>query len=749
MEDFPFELGHDFTIEQLSEIDPDPALYRNYESVFRSLPWNQPIQGDTIANTVLHQESFVTAISVEDEYHQSLCNSGTQESPPSSPPHRSAGLLPSNKSIKARDPAEPKLTSALAPRVLKRVYVEREPYPTPLPTPPRPLKWAQPKSCAFREDQEESGSQPVLPLVADQAAKGGPTSRVGEDPIESRVPKSTAIQTTELLFKDANIPEGEVPCVCFEHKGSIVCDEIFGLDCLPLFELLFAEAGSNVMREAHRRRLTLELNVLDWDTDTLGRWKRRKVTYKYGFKAMIVGQISTPCFEEQEVTHYSRYAVSVDCKSSTPFVPYGGSFFIGNQYCLTQAGPGHARMRVFCRVEFTRLLLLKEKISSTSIEGVSLYFKELVDTMRSAVLARKIDCQLPPPVPETLPELIRDGRRPSGPRAFPEFTLTCKRGAPHAESSALSVQPSRLNAVAGKANVAISHRYPDVALSAVDEGAAKHTELHSAADSVRPNVETTRHPPLPVAPPRRQTRRGARVLECLNALDPEKAVDTEAILKDLRFAAPINRKSRTPSRSRVRNSQKKPPLNFNERIAHQKGKTDNSFEHPQLSGRAVKELPRQVEFTLSMPGRWTRRQIGDEDYFEDPSRARWNETIELEWLGWSGFLALHIFLLLTIAFPSIIITLLRESLSVSMFASEWASANGQSMVNWLWNSSSTLMRSSVDALCSHLSVALGQSSHAEAERVSATLAVTRQVLPPYHPCTTDRLVNLLWNFFFA
>jgi hypothetical protein len=49
---------------------------------------------------------------------------------------------------------------------------------------------------------------------------------------------------------------GEILCSCDGHTGIQVCDVIFEMDCAPLFELIFAEGGSNILRETHRRRST-------------------------------------------------------------------------------------------------------------------------------------------------------------------------------------------------------------------------------------------------------------------------------------------------------------------------------------------------------------------------------------------------------------------------------------------------------------------------------------------------------------
>ncbi|KAJ3205841.1 hypothetical protein HDU67_008615 [Dinochytrium kinnereticum] len=108
-------------------------------------------------------------------------------------------------------------------------------------------------------------------------------------------------------------PDGEVPCGCPKHPGVVVCEVVFDLPVQVLFDAIFEEGGSPVVHEAHRKRLTsvqthssfaiagpVDLTFGEWKDSDRGT-RTRKITYKYAFKAILVGKISTPCFEEQEI----------------------------------------------------------------------------------------------------------------------------------------------------------------------------------------------------------------------------------------------------------------------------------------------------------------------------------------------------------------------------------------------------------------------------------------------------------------
>ena len=53
--------------------------------------------------------------------------------------------------------------------------------------------------------------------------------------------------------------------------------------------------------------------------------------------------------------------MSVDTRSCTPGVPYGNTFTVVNRYCMTHAGHGKSRLRVYSRVDFVRSILLGGK----------------------------------------------------------------------------------------------------------------------------------------------------------------------------------------------------------------------------------------------------------------------------------------------------------------------------------------------------------------------------------------------------
>ncbi|KAJ3117270.1 hypothetical protein HDU96_007309 [Phlyctochytrium bullatum] len=134
----------------------------------------------------------------------------------------------------------------------------------------------------------------------------------------------------------------------------------------------------------------------------------RKISYKYAFKAILVGKISTPCFEEQEVTNKTDLWISVVSKSNTPHVPYGTMFTVVTSYCLVHAGHGKSHLRMFTHCEFVKPLMLADAMNSTSADGVASYCKELVDALKTLVDKREGEA--------ILTRHITQKRKPSGPR---------------------------------------------------------------------------------------------------------------------------------------------------------------------------------------------------------------------------------------------------------------------------------------------------------------------------------------------
>ncbi|KAJ3319204.1 hypothetical protein HDU76_000619 [Blyttiomyces sp. JEL0837] len=217
-----------------------------------------------------------------------------------------------------------------------------------------------------------------------------------------------SVPTPPLSRPDS--PDLETPCACGTHQGQPVCDVMVDLSLKEVLKCLFGDGGSAVVREAHKRRLTQELKFGSWECDASGQWKVRKITYKYSFKAMLVGQFSTPCYEEQEM-------INQTARSSTPSVPYGTLFCTVNRYCLKFAGPRKTHVRVFCRVDFVKTLLMSDAITTASVEGVTAYCRELVDELKSIGLSREQNDGASS-TNSNQSDLVRNSRRPSGPRPF-------------------------------------------------------------------------------------------------------------------------------------------------------------------------------------------------------------------------------------------------------------------------------------------------------------------------------------------
>ncbi|KAJ3124545.1 hypothetical protein HK101_006110 [Irineochytrium annulatum] len=145
------------------------------------------------------------------------------------------------------------------------------------------------------------------------AQKGGPVNAANFKAVggvKPAVNNSVATSTPNTSIEKSIEKPLDVPawlntpqtCTCEAHKGIKVCDLPLDLSLAELCDAIFAEGGSKIVFEAHRRRLTGDLKFEDWEDKDGGEGRRvRKVTYKYVFKAILVGKISTPCYEEQEV----------------------------------------------------------------------------------------------------------------------------------------------------------------------------------------------------------------------------------------------------------------------------------------------------------------------------------------------------------------------------------------------------------------------------------------------------------------
>ncbi|KAJ3006269.1 hypothetical protein HKX48_000208 [Thoreauomyces humboldtii] len=195
-------------------------------------------------------------------------------------------------------------------------------------------------------------------------------------------------------------PVNPVSCDCATHPEYEALDTVVDLDVETVFRTVFADADSETVREAHRRRDTHGVVFGPWVVDTKGLPLSREVTYTVSYKPPMMSKQTAPAFEKQTVLKQDLLAVYVvECSVRTPKAPYGEFFNPINRYCLTHAGPGKTRILVTVKVEYTKRLMWKNQIESATVDGVKAFCGDLVALLKSGGTVGRSAGSLPRPQP--------------------------------------------------------------------------------------------------------------------------------------------------------------------------------------------------------------------------------------------------------------------------------------------------------------------------------------------------------------
>ncbi|KAJ3101710.1 hypothetical protein HDU97_001119 [Phlyctochytrium planicorne] len=203
-------------------------------------------------------------------------------------------------------------------------------------------------------------------------------------------------------------PPEPAKCGCesshFEHA---IISEVVSMDIRDLYVYMFSDVenvGSSAWLEAHRKRESEGMKLGKWVNGSVSSessdatavnssilpGSHREANYNVGFKMpMIQKTTATPCAEKQVVVsasefsdlHESLRAYTIESVSKTPKVPYGDNFQIVSRYCLTHEGANKSRIVISSKIEFSKKLMLKDRIESASVEGLQTFATYLLESL--------------------------------------------------------------------------------------------------------------------------------------------------------------------------------------------------------------------------------------------------------------------------------------------------------------------------------------------------------------------------------
>ncbi|XP_013415579.2 GRAM domain-containing protein 1B isoform X2 [Lingula anatina] len=183
---------------------------------------------------------------------------------------------------------------------------------------------------------------------------------------------------------DSEETEGDVVCTCSEHRGMKIIDEVYNISVDQMYEMLFTD--SKFFRDLLDRRKTFDLVLTPWpdDADRDGT-KMRMISYTLTLNAAF-GPKTSPATEKQLWLPESRpgamYRIECECINSA--IPYGDSFYVVNQYCITRVHPHRCRLLVHSEIRYRKNVwgLVKNIIDKNCTAGIKDYFKTLVQCLR-------------------------------------------------------------------------------------------------------------------------------------------------------------------------------------------------------------------------------------------------------------------------------------------------------------------------------------------------------------------------------
>ncbi|KAG0367068.1 hypothetical protein BGZ54_004443 [Gamsiella multidivaricata] len=224
----------------------------------------------------------------------------------------------------------------------------------------------------------------------------------------------------------ALLPTAPVSCGCQRHYKNAVVSAVIPLPLELCFEILFsgkgAGQGDKLGCETHRiKDGSTEIKIMPWQEceakelksgskktiSALWESQKRNLEYSVSFKVPMLAKTSTPCFEIQQVTHYSDFMILVHSESRTPNVPYGEHFSTVNQICMTWEAPGQTKIKCFTEVKFKKSIMWSSKVEAGSLEGSGGFYKEfirqlqdLAETQGTQLLAEAAAASAPEVSPE-------------------------------------------------------------------------------------------------------------------------------------------------------------------------------------------------------------------------------------------------------------------------------------------------------------------------------------------------------------
>ena len=199
--------------------------------------------------------------------------------------------------------------------------------------------------------------------------------------------REAGITTDEIDSEDDSVmvEDDDVLCPCHDtHKGKEYASEEFNFDVDALYEHLFSQE-SDMMKTVFKQRKFENTKYTPYTEEDDGSYLQIlsytiPLNYSIGPK-----QCNTVTKQIMQKDNKPGSFHIVKTESTTVGVPYGDSFYVNTQYCITRASGNRSRLRITTEIVYTKRVfgLVKNMISRGTDEAVKDYTNFLVNILKS------------------------------------------------------------------------------------------------------------------------------------------------------------------------------------------------------------------------------------------------------------------------------------------------------------------------------------------------------------------------------
>lgn len=244
------------------------------------------------------------------------------------------------------------------------------------------------------DSSEEDLSPPVVTCFHEHSMKGSISDVFVPNIGRSKIGRKRLL-AIDSIREDGNVSDDEqeeslpmIPtaCLCGDHSGKPLTDEVFPISAHTLFKLIFND--SKFYRNVLEDRKSTEVSITPWidlsDVEKVERpdcIKTRKVYYTVALNHAMVK--SAPTAETQYLQQAQSDLYMMEVEAVNTGIPYCDCYSVKTQWCITRARhESECRLQVHTEVIYHSngwsFRLIKSMLEKNAIQGIADYVHDIV-----------------------------------------------------------------------------------------------------------------------------------------------------------------------------------------------------------------------------------------------------------------------------------------------------------------------------------------------------------------------------------